>query len=108
VESLRGHLGEAGVEAGILFATAAFDRAALAAAKDARIALLRVTDGRTAFDTSGWGTPGHYPAWLPAYCAQTVGGDVVGDVRYRLLEAAQADLITGQWRMVEDGGGREG
>ena len=34
VESLRGHLGEAGVEAGILFATAAFDRAALAAAQE--------------------------------------------------------------------------
>ena len=76
IESLRDRFGEADVEAGILFATAKFDRDALAAAKDACMALLRVTDGRTAFDTSGWGTPGHYPAWLPAYCAETVGRDL--------------------------------
>jgi Restriction endonuclease len=106
VESLREHVGEAHDEAGILFATATFDREALAAARDAAVALLRVTDGRTAFDTSGWGTPGHYPAWLPAYCAQTVDWDVTGQVCYRLAEAGQADLIIGRWRTAEDGGGR--
>ena len=98
VESLLGHLGEAGVEAGILFATAAFDREALAAAKDARIAVLRVTDGRTAFDTSGWGPPGHYPAWLPAYCAQTIARDILGEPRYQLLESGQGDAIVEQLR----------
>src|SRR5205823_13178702 len=81
VEALRDHLGEAEVESGILFAAATFDRAALAAGQDAGLALVRVTDGRTAFDTSGWGAPGHYPAWLPAYCAQAVGTDVLGEPR---------------------------
>ncbi len=98
IESLRDRFGEADVEAGILFATAKFDRDALAAAKDACMALLRVTDGRTAFDTSGWGTPGHYPAWLPAYCAQTIARDLLGEPRYQLLESGQADAIVNQLR----------
>jgi len=95
VQALRDHLGEAD---GILFATATFDRDALAAAKDGCLALLRVTDGRTAFDTSGWGTPGHYPAWLPAYCAQTIARDLLGEPRYQLLESGQADAIVEQLR----------
>jgi hypothetical protein len=93
VESLRDHLQEAGTEAGILFATTTFDLDALQAAQDAPLALLRVTDGRTAFDTSGWGTPGHYPAWLPAYCAQAVSRDLMGQPLYRLLEGGQGDAI---------------
>jgi restriction endonuclease len=96
VESCGAHVMEAGVEAGILFGTAAFEPDAVQAAEQAAVALFRVTDGRTAFDTSGWGTPGHYPAWLPAYCAQTVGRDVVGQVRYQLLESGQSDLIVAQ------------
>jgi len=117
VESLRDHLEEAGVDAGILFGTADFEPDALAAARDSSLALLRVTDGRTAFDTSGWGTPGHYPAWLPAYCAQAVGRDAFGQVRYQLLESGQGDLIVNQLRSerqeARDGGagtaeGRDG
>jgi len=76
IEAFKDHLKEAGVEAGVLFGTAVFEPEALTAAQPAPLALLRVTDGRTAFDTSGWGTPGHYPAWLPAYCAETVGRDL--------------------------------
>ncbi len=98
IESFREHLTEAGVEAGIFFATAPFAPEALHAAHDCALALLRVTDGRTAFDTSGWGTPGHYPAWLPAYCAQFVGRDIAGQPHYRLLETGQGDLILDQLR----------
>src|SRR5881628_1792025 len=96
VESLRDHLKEAGVDAGILFGTADFEPDALAAARDSSLALLRVTDGRTAFDTSGWGTPGHYPAWLPAYCAQAVGRDLVGQPSYTLLQSGQGDALVRQ------------
>src|SRR5881396_1288369 len=96
VESLRDHVREAGVEAGILFGAAAFERDALNAAQDSPLALLRVRDGRTAFDTSGWGTPGHYPAWLPAYCAQAVDGDVFGQLRSQLRESGQGDVIVKQ------------
>jgi len=96
VESLRDHVPEAGVEAGILFGTAAFEADALNAVQDSRLALLRVSDGRTAFDTSGWGTPGHYPAWLPAYCAQAVSRDLLGQPRYQLLESGQGDLLVNQ------------
>jgi hypothetical protein len=96
VESLKDHLREAGVQAGLLFATAPFEPEALQAARAGSVALLRVSDGRGAFDTSGWGTPGHYPAWLPAYCAQAVGTDPLGQVRYQLLEAGQADVILQQ------------
>ena len=93
VELLREHLQEAHAEAGLLFGAADFDPTALTAAQDSPLALLRVTDGRTAFDTSGWGTPGHYPAWLPAYCAQSVERDPLGQPRYQLLATGQAGVI---------------
>src|SRR5438093_12219159 len=93
VESLKEHLQEAEVEAGVLFGAADFDPIALTAAQDSPLALLRVTDGQTAFDTSGWGTPGHYPAWLPAYCAQPVERDPLGQPRYQLLATGQARVI---------------
>ena len=106
VESLKGHLPEAGVDEGILFAAAPFDADAVRAAQDCAVALLRVTDGRTAFDTSGWGAPGHYPAWLPAYCAQAVGRDLAGELRYQLLESGQGNLILDQLRSESDVGSR--
>jgi hypothetical protein len=81
---------------GILFGTAVFEPDALQAAEQGALALFRVTDGRTAFDTSGWGTAGHYPAWLPAYCAQVVSRDLVGQVRYQLLESGQGGVILAQ------------
>ena len=93
VESLRDHVKEAGAEVGLLFGAADFDPDALAATLDGDVALLRVTDGRSAFDTSGWGPPGHYPAWLPAYCAQLVTRDPIGQPQYRLLEPGQGDAI---------------
>src|SRR4029077_2529447 len=93
VESLRAHVKEAGAEAGFLFGAADFDPEALTAAQQGHVALLRVTDGRSAFDTSGWGPPGHYPAWLPAYCAQLVTRDPLAQPRYRLLEPGQGEHI---------------
>src|SRR6266481_4755857 len=98
VELLKEHIKEAEVEAGLLFATADFDPEALTAARDNTFALLRVTDGRTAFDTSGWGTPGHYPAWLPAYCAQSVTRDPLGQPRYELLESGKGGVIVERLR----------
>src|SRR6266699_824377 len=117
VELLKDHVKEADAEGGLLFGAADFDPDALTTAEDTALALLRVTDGRTAFDTSGWGTPGHYPAWLPAYCAQAVGRDAFGQVRYQLLESGQGDPIVNQLRSerqeARDGGagtaeGRDG
>src|SRR5205809_2355927 len=96
VELLKDHVKEADAEGGLLFGAADFEPDALTTAEDTALALLRVTDGRTAFDTSGWGTPGHYPAWLPAYCAQAVDGDVFGQLRYQLLESGQGDVIVKQ------------
>src|SRR5436189_6395640 len=99
VESFRAHLDEAGAEAGILFSTTDFDQDAVTAAAGRSVALLRVADGRTAFDTSGWGTPGHYPAWLPAYCAQSVTRDPLGQPRYELLESGQGGVIVERLRI---------
>src|SRR6266481_4302573 len=66
----------------------------------AEVELLKdhVKDGRTAFDTSGWGTPGHYPAWLPAYCAQSVTRDPLGQPRYELLESGKGGVIVERLR----------
>src|SRR5438552_3403263 len=79
--------------AAVVFATADLAADALAAARGAGVAMLRVVDGRTAFDTSGWSTPGHYPAWLPAYLPQLVDRDISGQPRARLLEAGRPDMI---------------
>ena len=93
IESLKARLPEAPADVGLVFATADFGIDALAAAREAGVALLRVVDGRTAFDTSGWNNPGHYPAWLPAYLAQLVDRDASGMLRARLLEAGRPDMI---------------
>ena len=98
VESLKDQFKDVGVEAGLLFGATDFDPDALSAAERSNVVLLRVTDGRTAFDTSGWGTQGHYPAWLPAYCAQVVERDPIGRPRYQLLESGQAGAIVERLR----------
>src|SRR5256885_166162 len=99
VELLKDHVKEADAEGGLLFGAADFEPDALTTAEDTALALLRVTDGRTAFDTSGWGTPGHYPAWLPAYCAQSVTRDLLGQPRYELLESGQGGVIVERLRI---------
>src|SRR2546427_11658509 len=98
VELLKDHLKEADAEGGLLFGAADFQPDALPTAEHTALALLRLTPGRTAFDTSGWGTPGHYPAWLPAYCAQSVTRDPLGQPRYQLLESGQASVIVDRLR----------
>src|SRR5947199_10873268 len=67
VESLKQHLTEAEVEAGVLSGAADFDPSALTVPEDSPLPLLRVPDGRTALDTGTWAPPGHLPAWPPHY-----------------------------------------
>ena len=104
VESLQARLPEARADVALVFSTAPFAPDALAAGQETGIGLLRVVDGRSALDASGWGTgegrspDGHYPAWLPAYLAQVVDRDGNGQARVRLLEAGRADLIVNQWQ----------
>jgi hypothetical protein len=93
IDDLTQRLGPAQAEVGLVFATAEFAPDALAAAEDVGIALFRLVDARTAFDSAGWGEPGHYPSWLPAYLVQLADRDQAGQVRYRLLEAGGAGLI---------------
>ncbi len=99
IESLKARLPEVRAEAGLVFATADFGTDALAAARESGVALLRVVDGRTAYDSSGWSDPGHYPAWLPAYLVQLVDRDGAGQPRARLLEAGRADMILDCFRV---------
>src|SRR5438034_5216810 len=49
VELLKDHVKEADAEGGLLFGAADFEPDALTTAEDTALALLRVTDGRTAF-----------------------------------------------------------
>src|SRR3989441_2438749 len=89
VDNLESRLQDAHAEVGILFTTADFQDEGVAAAQQAGVALLRVIDGRKAYDGGGgqYGTPGHYPAWLPAHTVEVVDRDAGGQVRARLLEA---------------------
>jgi len=98
VDSLKSRLRDAAAEVALVFSTVEFSPDALTAGREAGIALLRVVDGHSVFDRSGWGPSGHYPAWLPAYLAQVVDRDSAGQVRSRLLEAGQAELILDQWQ----------
>ena len=95
IDSVKARLPQVPADAGLVFATADFGTDALAAARESGVALLRVVDGRTVYDASGWSDPGggHYPAWLPTYLAQLVDRDVTGEPRTRLLEAGRADMI---------------
>jgi hypothetical protein len=97
-------LPEVPADIALVFATADFATDAVVTAQEAGIPLFRVVDGRSAFDMSGWSTPGHYPAWLPAYLAQLVDRDISGQQRVRLLEAGGAEMVAaclikeGRWR----------
>jgi restriction endonuclease len=102
VDDLAGRLAEAKAEVGLLFAHAAFEPEALTAASERGIALLELVDARVAFDTGGWGAPGHYPPWLPAHLTRLVDRDPAGQTRTRLLEAGQANIILE--RLKADGG----
>ena len=93
VDAFKLRLGDARAEVGILFATGGFQDEAVAAAQQAGVALLRVIDGRKAYDTGAYGPPGHYPAWLPAHTVEVVDRDPGGQIRGRLLEAGGAALI---------------
>jgi hypothetical protein len=93
VASAKARLADASADVVIVFATAEFAPEALTAAHESGVALLRIVDGRSAFDMSGWSTPGHYPAWLPAYLPQVIDRDIAGLPRAQLLEAGRADMI---------------
>lgn len=93
IESVKHRLPEIPADVALVFATPAFTADAVTAAHEAGIALLRLVDGRSAFDMSGWSTPGHYPAWLPAYLSQLIDRDIAGQPRARLLEAGGVDMI---------------
>ena len=88
VTPLPARITAARAECGIVVTTAGFDNEAIAAAEAAGILLLAVVDSRKAYDTSGWGGEGHYPAWLPAHGVQQVGRDPDGTIRLGPLEAA--------------------
>lgn len=100
IESVKARLPEARADVAMVFTTADFDSNAMAAAQEAGVALFRVVDGRSAFDMSGWSTPGHYPAWLPAYLAELVDRDIAGQPRARLLEPGRADMILESLRVA--------
>ena len=99
IDSLKARLSQVPAEVGLIFATADFGTDALAAGRESGLALLRVVDGRTAYDSSGWSDPGHYPAWLPAYLVQLVDRDGAGQPRARLLEAGRPDIILDCFRV---------
>lgn len=93
VTELPSRFASAKADVGVIVSTADFDVEAVAAAQQARIVLLQVVDARKAYDLSGWGTPGHYPAWLPAHALQLVERDSGGAVHLRPLEAGVLEAL---------------
>jgi hypothetical protein len=93
VDDLKARLADARADVGILVATSGYDAEAVAAAQQDRIALLRVINARERYDGSGYGTPGHYPSWLPAHTVEVVDADTAGQTRARLLEPGGAAIV---------------
>ncbi len=87
VTELPSRVARAKADVGVIAATADFEVDAVAAAQQVGIVLLQVVDARKTYDLSGWGTPGHYPAWLPAHGLQLVGRNSDGTSGLRALEA---------------------
>lgn len=107
IESVKARLPEVPADVALVFATSDYAAEAVASAQETGVALLRVVEGRSAFDMSGWSTPGHYPAWLPAYLAQVVDRDMAGLPRVRLLEPGRPEMILERFRVeasTKDGG----
>lgn len=92
-ESAAGPGGGRAPAAGIVVSTAGFSPEALNAAREARIALLRVADARTAFDTSGWGPAGQYPSWLPAHVLELAIRDAAGMPGFEMLGPGSASRL---------------
>ena len=103
VDALKARLGDARADVGILFATAGFSAEAVAAAQQMGVALFRVIDGRKAYDAGGYGTPGHYPAWLPAHTVEVVSRDAVGQICARQLEAGAAGMVLAAFEAHQEG-----
>jgi len=57
----QARLADASADVVLIFATAEFAPETVTAAYESGVTLLQVVDGRSAFDMSGWSTPGHYP-----------------------------------------------
>ena len=93
VESLGGKLAEAKAEHGMMFSTSGFETAAVRDAKERGLALLAVTDGKSAFARSPWGMAGQPPAWVPEYMTEVVDVDVTGQLRHHLVVADRPELI---------------
>jgi hypothetical protein len=58
IESARSRMADATADAVVVFAVTDFTVDALAAAEAGGVALLRIADGRSVFDASGWGSAG--------------------------------------------------
>jgi restriction system protein len=56
-----------GAQKGMLFATTRFQRGALEYARLHGVALVRVADGRTTYETRSAGPTTHFPPWLPRH-----------------------------------------
>lgn len=67
VQVLADKVRSAGAQKGMLFATTRFQRGALEYARLHGVALVRVADGRTTYETRSAGPIPAYPPWLPRY-----------------------------------------
>ena len=85
VEALAKALAATRDVCGIMVSTSSFERDAIGAARPAGIALLRVADGRAAYESTGWGVRSQPPSWLPELVAQVVGLGPSGEPSYESI-----------------------
>jgi hypothetical protein len=93
VASLHSRLASVPARHAILFSVSDYSPEAIRVARNAGIALLRVTDGKTAFARSRSGFAGQPPAWVPEYMAEVLDQDAAGAVRHELVVASRPQLI---------------
>jgi len=79
VQVLNDKVRSLGAQKGMLFATSRFQRGALEYARLHGIALVRVADGRTSYETRSRVPVRTYPSWLPRYVGWLTQLEVDGD-----------------------------
>ena len=98
VQVLADKVRSSGAQKGMLFATSRFQRGALEYARVHGIALVRVADGRTTFETRSVGPVKAYPSWLPTYAGWLTQINRDGNESFALLGEVEISSLKDAFR----------
>ncbi|MDI6891903.1 MAG: restriction endonuclease [Actinomycetota bacterium] len=78
VQVLNDKVCSTAAQKGMMFTTSSYQRGALKYAKVNGIALVRIIDGKTTYETKGYGVPIQVPDWVPEFVSQVISATESG------------------------------